>query len=38
MQDTAQAFDRNFKFIMTEASPLAVVHLINGLFKKWLCR
>ncbi|MCL2281823.1 MAG: hypothetical protein FWC26_00725, partial [Fibromonadales bacterium] len=33
-QSTAQIFDCNFKFIMTEASPPAVVHLINGLFKK----
>ena len=33
-RSTAQAFDRNFKFIMAEASPPAVVHLINGLFQK----
>ena len=33
-RSTAQLFDNNFKFIMAEASPPAVVHLINGLFKK----
>ncbi|MCL2259771.1 MAG: hypothetical protein FWC15_00280 [Fibromonadales bacterium] len=33
-QSPAQLFDNSFKFIMTEASTPAVVHLINGLYKK----
>ncbi|MCL2206872.1 MAG: hypothetical protein FWB90_02115 [Fibromonadales bacterium] len=31
---TRRLFDRSFKFIMTRASAPAVVHLINGIYKK----
>jgi len=31
---TAQLFDLMFKSIIKDASPSAVVHLINGLYKK----
>ena len=33
-QNPAQLFDNSIKFIMTEASKPAVVHLLNGLYKK----
>ena len=33
-QSPAQMFDNSIKFILTEASKPAVVHLINGLYKK----
>jgi len=31
---TAQVFDLSFKHIMHEASSIAIVHLINGIYKK----
>ncbi|MCL2283834.1 MAG: hypothetical protein FWC26_11020 [Fibromonadales bacterium] len=31
---TGKLFDSNFKFIIAEASPSAVIHMINRLFQK----